>query len=75
LGYTYSHCYYPRQPQAAIPIFHKALHALGDKTSLLRSDILMGLSEAYAQCKEEQDALHYAGLAQEHFPIPHEGHR
>ncbi len=68
LGYTYSHCYYPRQPQAAIPIFHKALHALGDETSLLRSDILMGLSEAYAQCKEEQEALHYAGRAQEYFP-------
>ncbi|HYU75223.1 MAG TPA: hypothetical protein VEL31_21350, partial [Ktedonobacteraceae bacterium] len=46
----------------------KALHALGDDTSLLRSDVLMGLSEAYAQCKEEQEALHYAGLAQEHFP-------
>ena len=68
LGYTYSHCYYPRQPQKAIPLFHQAMRALEDKTSLLYSDILMGLSEAYAQCKEEQEALRYSGLAQEHFP-------
>ncbi len=68
LGYTYSHCYYPRQPQKAIPVFQRALHALGDETSLLRSDILMGLSEAYAQCTEEQEALHYMGLTQEFFP-------
>ncbi len=68
LGYTYSHCYYPRQPQKAIPVFHKALHALGNETSLLRSDILMGLSEAYAQCKEEQEALRYIGQTQEFFP-------
>ncbi len=68
LGYTYSHCYYPRKPQKAIPIFHQALHALGNEMSLLRSDILMGMGEAYAQCKEEQEALRYIGLAQEHFP-------
>lgn len=45
LGYTYSHCYYPHQPQKAIPVFNQALHALGDETSLLRSDILMGLGD------------------------------
>jgi hypothetical protein len=68
LGYTYSHCYYPAQPQKAIPILHQAMQVLEDKTSILYSDILMGLSEAYAQCKEEQEALRYSGLAQEHFP-------
>lgn len=68
LAYTYSHCYYPHQPQKAVPIFHQALHALADEESLLRSDILMGLSEAYAQCKEEQEALHYMDQAQKHFP-------
>ncbi len=68
LGYTYSHCYYPRQPQKAIPVFQQALNALSDETSLLRSDILMGLGEAYAQCKEEQEALRCIGLAQEYFP-------
>ncbi len=68
LGYTYSHCYYPRQPQKAIPILNQAIQALDDKTSILYSDILMGLSEAYAQCIEEQEALYYSGLAHEHFP-------
>ncbi len=68
LGYTYSHCYYPRQPQKAIPIFQKALHDLGGEASLLRSDILIGLGEAYAQCGEEQEALRYLGLARDHFP-------
>jgi hypothetical protein len=28
----------------------------------------MGLAEAYAQCKEEQQALHHIGLAKKHFP-------
>src|SRR5579885_2041041 len=69
LAYTYSHCYYPRQPQKALPLFHRALQTLDDKTSILHSDILMGLSEAYAQCKEEQKALQYIGLAQEYFPM------
>lgn len=73
LAYTYSHCYYPHQPQKAIPLFHLAIQALEDKTSLLYSDILMGLSEAYAQCKEEQEALRYIGLAQESFPTYPEG--
>src|SRR5579884_3887187 len=68
LGYTYSHCYFPPQPLKAIPIFHAALHTLGKQPSLLRSDILMGLAEAYAQCKEEQKALRCIGLTQKHFP-------
>lgn len=69
LGYTYSHCYYPHQPQKAIPVFHQALQALKNEVSLLKSDMLMGLSEAYAQCKEEQEALRCMALAQEHFPM------
>ena len=28
----------------------------------------MGLGEAYAQCNDEQNALHYLGLAHTHFP-------
>jgi transcriptional regulator with XRE-family HTH domain/tetratricopeptide (TPR) repeat protein len=68
LGYTYSHCYYPRQPQRAVPLFKKALYTLGEETTLLRSDILMGLAEAHAQCKEEQEALSCIGQAQDLFP-------
>jgi transcriptional regulator with XRE-family HTH domain len=68
LGYTFSFCYQPRQPQKAIPAFLQGLQALGDTPSLIKSDILMGVAEAYAQCGDEQKALHYIGLAQEHFP-------
>ena len=68
LGYTLSFCYQPRRPERAIPVFLEGLHVLGNGNSLLRSDILMGLGEAYAQCNDEQNALHYLGLAHDHFP-------
>jgi hypothetical protein len=68
LGYTFSFCYQPRQPEKAIPLFLAGLEALGNDNSLIRSDILMGLGEAYAQCNDEQHALYYLGLAQKHFP-------
>ena len=68
LGYTYSFCYIPRRPEKAIQTFLEALQILGDDAPLLRSNISMGLAEACAQCKEEQQALHYIGLAQTHFP-------
>ena len=73
LGYTYSHCYYPRQPLTAIPLFQQALQTFDNSdngTSLLKSDIFLGMGEAYAQCGTEQDALRYISLAQEYFP-PH----
>lgn len=56
-----------------ITAFLQGLQALGDTPSLIKSDILMGIAEAYAQCGEEQKALHYIGLAQEHFPDYPEG--
>lgn len=68
LGYTYSFCYTPRRPEKAIQTFLEALRILGDDAPLLKSNISMGLAEAYAQSKEEQQALHYIGLAQTHFP-------
>jgi len=68
LGYTLSFCYQPRRPEKAIPVFLEGLHALGNDDSLIKSDILMGLGEAYAQCSDEQNALHYLGLAHNHFP-------
>ena len=68
LGYTFSFCYLPRKPEKAIPLFLQGLNVLGEEESLLRSDILMGLAEAYAQCKEEKQALHYMELAQAYFP-------
>lgn len=68
LGYTYSFCYIPRLPEKGIQTFLEALQAVGEDAPLLRSNICMGLAEAYAQCKEEQPALRYIGLAQERFP-------
>jgi hypothetical protein len=68
LGYTYSFCYAPRRPEKAIQTFLEALQTIGNDAPLLRSNISMGLAEACAQCKEEQKALHYIGLAQTHFP-------
>lgn len=68
LGYTLSFCYQPRRPEKAIPVFLEGLYVLGDDDSLIKSDILMGLGEAYAQCNDEQNALYYLGLAHNHFP-------
>lgn len=68
LGYTYSFCYLPRKPEKAIPVFLEALQAVGEEAPLLRCNIQMGLAEAYAQCKEERQALDYIGLAQTNFP-------
>jgi tetratricopeptide (TPR) repeat protein len=68
LGYTYSFCSVPRKPEKAIPVFLEALHASDEQVPLLRSNIQMGLAEAYAQCKEERQALDYMGLAQTNFP-------
>ena len=68
LGYTFSFCHQPRQPQKAITAFQQGLQTLGNDNSLIRSDILMGIAEACAQNGQEQEALRYIGLAQDHFP-------
>ncbi|HEU5375570.1 MAG TPA: helix-turn-helix transcriptional regulator [Ktedonobacteraceae bacterium] len=69
LGYTYSFCYRPQKPEQAIRAFQEGLKVLGEEESLIRSDIAMGLAEAYAQCRNEQQALHYMTIAQDAFPI------
>ncbi|SRR5216684_1023264 len=63
LAYTYTYCL-PRRPEKAISLYLQALHALSNETSLLRSDIYMGLADAYAQCKEEKKALEAIAFAQ-----------
>lgn len=68
LGYTYSFCYVPRKPEKAIQVFLEALQDSSEEVPLLRCNIQMGLAEAYAQCKDEQQALHYIHLAQTNFP-------
>ena len=68
LAYTYTYCL-PRRPRKAVTLYLEALHALGNETSLVRSDIYMGLADAYAQCKEEQKALEAIEAAKMHFPV------
>jgi len=68
LGYTYSFCYRPQRPEQAIQTFLEALSVLGNEDSLLRSDIAMGLAEAYAQCQDERKALEFITIAQNQFP-------
>lgn len=68
LGYTYSFCYRPQRPQQAIQTFLEALRVLGNEDCLLKSDIAMGLAEAYAQCRDEGKALEYLTIAQNCFP-------
>jgi DNA-binding SARP family transcriptional activator len=67
LGYTYTYCL-PRKPEYAVNIFSEAIHLLNNDLSLLKSDIYMGLADAYAQCKEEQKALEAIELAKTYFP-------
>jgi DNA-binding SARP family transcriptional activator len=67
LGYTYTYCQ-PRKPQEAVTLFCHALEILDDQAPLLTSDIYMGLADAYAQCKEEQQALTAIAQAKAHFP-------
>ena len=67
LGYTYVFCQ-PLRPEAAIETFQAALRILEGENSLLRSDICIGLADAYAQCGKEREALETITLAQNHFP-------
>jgi hypothetical protein len=66
LGYTYTYCI-PR-PTSAIDAYAEALQHLGSEVSLIRSDIYMGLSDAYAKRKEDTNALDAIALAKIHFP-------
>jgi transcriptional regulator with XRE-family HTH domain len=67
LAYTYTYCL-PRKPEKAVLFYQEALRILGREVSLLRSDIYMGLADAYAQCKEEEQAVEAIGFAKKHFP-------
>lgn len=66
VGYTYTYCL-PR-PEKAVVYFQEAIQALGSETSLLRSDIYIGLADAYAKIRDEPKALEMLALAQNHFP-------
>jgi transcriptional regulator with XRE-family HTH domain/tetratricopeptide (TPR) repeat protein len=66
---AHTHSYYMKRPEKAIPSYLEALHTLGEKDSLLRSAIYMGLACAYSRDERNaQKALEAIGLAKEHFP-------
>ena len=67
LAYTYTYCF-PRRPKKATTLFLKGLHILGNEPSILKSDIYIGLADAYAQIKQEQEAFEAIGLAHAQFP-------
>ncbi|HEY0753697.1 MAG TPA: hypothetical protein VGD98_07030 [Ktedonobacteraceae bacterium] len=55
LGYTYTFCN-PLRPQRAVETFLEALKELEDGDDLLRSDICIGLADAYALMNDEPQA-------------------
>lgn len=67
LAYTYIYCS-PLRPKEAIKTFLSALHLLGKETSLLHSDIYIGLANAYALCREEKKSLETIALAYTSLP-------
>jgi tetratricopeptide (TPR) repeat protein len=67
LASTYT--YYIHRPDRAVVIALDALHPLKNgEEQLVKSDLYMGLANAYAQQGEEQKALEAIGLAEEYFP-------
>lgn len=67
LAYTYIHCL-PQQPKRAADLFQQALNCLGKSVSILRSDIYIGLADAYALCGEEEKAIDAIAKGKDNFP-------
>lgn len=67
LGYTYALCPPPRLT-LALEAFHKGLHSVSSSSSLIASDICLGLADIYAQQGQEKQALRYLHEAQNRFP-------
>lgn len=66
-AYTYTWCY-PIIPEKAIRLFTEALQCLDNDAYLLKSDIGIGLADAYAQANNETAALKAIETAQIAFP-------
>jgi tetratricopeptide (TPR) repeat protein len=73
LGYTYTFCN-PIRPQKAVETFLEALRELGDADNLVKSDICMGLADAYALVNDESQAKRAIHMAQDCFPSHPEQH-
>lgn len=69
LGYTYSFCP-PLRLAMALEALQKGMALLeGQTTSLIYSDICLGLADVHAQLNHEKQALSYLQKAHTHFPI------
>ena len=67
LAWTYLYCRPPR-PQQGIEALRAALKELGDTDNLVKSDICLGLADAYALVNDESQAKRAIHLAQDCFP-------
>jgi len=67
LGYTYTFCN-PLRPQKAVETFLEAIRELGTADNLVKSDICIGLADAYALLNDELQAKRAIHMAQDCFP-------
>lgn len=65
LAVTY---YYSKHPAKALKTYQEALPAIHAASPLVQGCTYVRMSNAYAQCGQEQDAVRYLRLAQEVFP-------
>ena len=65
LAVTY---YYSKHPTKALQTYQKALPGINAATPLVQGCIYVRMSNAYAQCGQEQEAVRCLRLAQEVFP-------
>ncbi|MEO7020705.1 MAG: helix-turn-helix transcriptional regulator [Ktedonobacteraceae bacterium] len=59
---------YLERPDTVLQIYQQTLPYLNEVSPLLQACIYAGVSGAYAQLKQQQEALRFMGLAYEHLP-------
>jgi tetratricopeptide (TPR) repeat protein len=59
---------YLMRPDKVLQVYQQALPYLSETSPLLQACIYAGVSGAYAQLHQKQEALRFIGLAYEHFP-------
>ncbi|HVB24520.1 MAG TPA: BTAD domain-containing putative transcriptional regulator [Ktedonobacteraceae bacterium] len=59
---------YLERPDKVLQIYQQSFPYLNEVSPLLRACIYAGVSGAYAQLKQKQEALRFMSLAYEHFP-------
>ncbi|MGB8344913.1 MAG: hypothetical protein WCD86_08515 [Ktedonobacteraceae bacterium] len=67
LGYTYI-MGQPSRPAKAIETFTEVLQSLGNEDAVIKSDIYLGVAEAFSLLKDERQARKTIDLAQDLYP-------